>query len=153
MDLGQISIGLAFKLFFIGMIAISAMFLPGISGSTFLLVFGAYIPVITAVKSVLSLDFSYVPALIFFGCGILTGVVTVVKIIKVCLEKFRPQTIYMILGMMTGSLYSIVMGPTTLEIPRDALSIGNFQVIAVILGGVLPVGMHMIKERSAVNGN
>jgi putative membrane protein len=37
------------------MIAISAMFLPGISGSTLLLIFGAYIPVITAVKGVLSL--------------------------------------------------------------------------------------------------
>lgn len=37
MDLGQFSIGLGVRLFFIGMIAISAMFLPGISGSTLLL--------------------------------------------------------------------------------------------------------------------
>lgn len=153
MNLGQISIGLAVKLFFIGMIAISAMFLPGISGSTLLLVFGAYIPVITAVKSVLSLDFSYVPGLVFFGGGILTGVVAVVKIIKVCLEKFRPQTIHIILGMMIGSFYSIVMGPTTLEVPREALGIGNFHVIAAIVGVVLPLGMQMIKERSVVNGN
>lgn len=153
MDLGQFSMGLAVKLFFIGMIAISAMFLPGISGSTLLLIFGAYIPVITAVKSVLSLDFSYIPCLMFFGCGILTGAVTVVKIIKVCLEKFRPQTIYMILGMMIGSFYTIIMGPTTLEIPRSALSIGNFHVIAAIVGVVLPLGMQMIKERSVVNGN
>ena len=153
MDLGQFSMGLAVKLFFIGMIEISAMFLPGISGSTLLLIFGAYIPVITAVKSVLSLDFSYIPCLMFFGCGILTGAVTVVKIIKVCLEKFRPQTIYMILGMMIGSFYTIIMGPTTLEIPRSALSIGNFHVIAAIVGVVLPLGMQMIKERSVVNGN
>lgn len=55
MDLGQFSAGLAVKLFFIGMIAISAMFLPGISGSTLLLIFGAYIPVITAVKGFLFL--------------------------------------------------------------------------------------------------
>ncbi|WP_461879852.1 hypothetical protein [Fusicatenibacter sp.] len=33
MDLGQFSIGLGIKLFLIGMIAISAMFLPGISDS------------------------------------------------------------------------------------------------------------------------
>ena len=152
MDLRQISIGLAIKLFFIGMVAISAMFLPGISGSTLLLVFGAYIPVITAVKGVLSLDFSYIPGLIFFGCGILTGAATVVKIIKVSLEKFRTQTIYMILGMMLGSFYSIVMGPTTLEIPRDALSIGNFHVLAAIVGVALPLGMQFLKERGAVNG-
>jgi len=76
-----------------------------------------------------------------------------VKIIKVCLEKFRPQTIYMILGMMIGSFYTIIMGPTTLEIPQGALSMGNFHVIAAVVGVILPVGMQMVKERSVVNGN
>lgn len=46
----------------------------------------------------------YIPCLIFLGCGVLTGAVTVVKAIKVCLKKFRPQTIYMILGMMKKKL-------------------------------------------------
>lgn len=141
MELGQFSIGTSVKLFFIGMIAISAMFLPGISGSTLLLIFGAYIPVITAVKGVLSLEFSYLPCLIFFGCGVLTGAVTVVKAIKVCLEKFRPQTIYMILGMMIGSFYAIVMGPTTLEMPQEALGFGNFNMIAATAGVALVLGM------------
>lgn len=153
MELGQFSIGTSIKLFFIGMIAISAMFLPGISGSTLLLIFGAYIPVITAVKGVLSLEFSYLPCLIFFGCGVLTGAVTVVKAIKVCLEKFRPQTIYMILGMMTGSFYAIVMGPTTLKMPQEALGFGNFNMIAATAGVALVLGMQMIKERSERNGN
>lgn len=153
MDLGQFSIETAVELFFIGMIAISAMFLPGISGSTLLLIFGAYIPVITAVKGVLSLDFSYIPCLMFFGCGVLAGAVTVVKAIKVCLERFRPQTVYLILGMMIGSFYAIVMGPTTLETPQTALSFGNFHVLAAFVGVVLVLGMQMIKERSGGNGN
>lgn len=153
MELGQFSMGTSVKLFFIGMAAISAMFLPGISGSTLLLVFGAYIPVITAVRGVLSLDFSYVPCLIFFGCGVLTGAVTVVKAIKVCLEKFRPQTVNMILGMMIGSFYAIVMGPTTLEIPQEALSLGNFHIIWAAAGAALVSGMQMIKERNERNGD
>lgn len=153
MELGQFSIGTSVKLFFVGMIAISAMFLPGISGSTLLLIFGAYIPVITAVKGVFSLEFSYLPCLIFFGCGVLTGAVTVVKAIKVCLEKFRPQTIYMILGMMIGSFYAIVMGPTTLEMPGEALGFGNFNMIAAAAGVALVLGIQMIKERSERNGN
>ena len=153
MELGQFSIGTSVKLFFIGMIAISAMFLPGISGSTLLLIFGAYIPVITAVKGVLSLEFSYIPCLIFFGCGVLTGAVTVVKVIKVCLEKLRPQTIYMILGMMIGSFYAVVMGPTTLKMPQEALGFGNFHMIAAAAGVALVLGMQMIKERSERNGN
>lgn len=147
MDLGQFSIRLAVKLFFIGMIAISAMFLPGISGSTLLLIFGAYIPVITAVKGVLSLDLSYIPCLMFFGCGVLAGAMTVVKAIKVCLEKFRPQIIYMILGMMIGSFYAIIMGPTTLEVPQKALGLENFHIAEAIVGVVLVLGMQMIKER------
>lgn len=109
----------------IGMAAISAMFLPGISGSTLLLIFGAYIPVITAVRGVLSLDISYIPCLAFFGGGILIGAVTVVRVIRVCLQRFRPQMVYMILGMMIGSLYSIGMGPATLDIPQKPLNIGN----------------------------
>lgn len=126
MDLARFSIGTALRLFLIGMAAISAMFLPGISGSTLLLIFGAYIPVITAVKAVLTMDFTCVPSLMFFGCGILAGAATVVKAIRFCLEKYRPQTVYMILGMMIGSLYAICMGPTTLETAQSALNIDNF---------------------------
>ena len=153
MDLGEFSIGAAIKLFFIGMIAISAMFLPGISGSTLLLIFGAYIPVITAVKGILSLDFSYIPNMMFFGCGVLAGTVTVVKAIKVCLENYRTQTVYMILGMMIGSFYAIIMGPTTLEVPQAALNLRSFQIISAVAGVSLVLGMQLIKERSVINGN
>ena len=55
-DLGTFSLPLAIRLFFTGMIAISAMFLPGISDSTLLLILGAYLPVITAIKGLLSLQ-------------------------------------------------------------------------------------------------
>ena len=153
MDLGEFSIGAAIKLFFIGMIAISAMFLPGISGSTLLLIFGAYIPVITAIKGILSLDFSYIPNMMFFGCGVLAGTVTVVKAIKVCLENYRTQTVYMILGMMIGSFYAIIMGPTTLEVPQAALNLRSFQIISAVAGVSLVLGMQLIKERSVINGN
>ena len=153
MDLGEFSIGAAIKLFFIGMIAISAMFLPGISGSTLLLIFGAYIPVITAIKGILSLDFSYIPNMMFFGCGVLAGTVTVVKAIKICLENYRTQTVYMILGMMIGSFYAIIMGPTTLEVPQAALNLRSFQIISAVAGVSLVLGMQMIKERSVINGN
>ena len=143
----HLTIPLAIYIFVVAMIAISAMVLPGISGSTLLLIFGAYIPVITALKEALSLKVSYIPCLIFFGCGILAGAVTVVKLIKVCLEKFRTQTVYMILGMMIGSFYAIVMGPTTLETPQKAMTLGSFHIIAAIAGVVLVLGMQLIKEK------
>lgn len=148
MNLSQFSIGMALRLFLIGMAAISAMFLPGISGSTLLLIFGAYIPVITAVKAVLSMDFTCVPSLMFFGGGVLTGAVTVVKAIRICIEKYRPQTVYMILGMMIGSLYAICMGPTTLENAQSPMDIDNFHAAAMIAGIGLVYGLQKIKEKS-----
>lgn len=148
MDLSQFSVGLGIRLFFIGMIAISAMFLPGISGSTLLLIFGAYIPVISAVRGFMGLDFSYLPSLMCFGFGVIAGAVTVVKLIKICLEKFRPQAVYMILGMMIGSFYAIIQGPTTLDVPKVAMNLANFQVAPCLIGVALVVGMQLIKERN-----
>lgn len=147
MDLGQFHIGTGIRLFFIGMIAISAMFLPGISGSTLLLIFGAYIPVITAIRGLLGMDFSYLPLLMFFGFGVLTGAVTVVRGIQVCLEKFRTQSVYAILGMMIGSFYAIMQGPATLKVPQPVMGFGNFQILAALVGLALVLGMQLMKER------
>lgn len=152
MNLQHFSIGLGVQLFLIGMIAISAMFLPGISGSTLLLIFGAYIPVITAIKGVLTLQFNYIPALFCFGCGILAGAASVVKGIQICLEKFRPQAIYAILGMMIGSFYPIVLGPTTLDVPSPAMTFGTFHIVAALLGVVLVIGMQVVRERGEQHG-
>lgn len=147
MDLSSFSLQLCLRLFFIGMIAISAMFLPGISGSTMLLIFGAYMPVITAIKNVLSFDLSYLPCLIVFGLGILTGASSIVKVIKIALDKYRAQMIYMIIGMLVGSFYAIIMGPTTLKVPQVALSFSNFHILATIIGIILVLSLQFIKEK------
>lgn len=149
LDLSVFHWSTAIRLFFIGMIAICAMFLPGISGSTLLLIFGAYIPVISAVKEVLHLHLAYVPSLFFFGIGVIIGALSIVKLIQYCLEHFRPQTIYCILGMMAGSLYAIVMGPTTLETACPPLNFGSLHLIACLAGLALVLGLQFIKEKKA----
>jgi len=68
---------LALYLFFAGAIAISAMVLPGISGSTLLLIFGLYTPIINATKNVILFNFTYLPILIVFGLGVLFGALTI----------------------------------------------------------------------------
>ena len=80
------------------MIAITAMVLPGISGSTLLLIFGLYVPIIGAVKEFLHMNMDYFPILMVFGLGVVTGIVGIIKIIKMCLERYRSQTIYTIIG-------------------------------------------------------
>lgn len=145
-NISSLSIGLSLYILVAGMISISAMVLPGISGSTLLLIFGLYIPIINAIKEFLSFNFTYVPALFVFGIGILLGIGLVIKIIKVCLEKKRSATVYLILGLMIGSLYAIVMGPKTLEVPKDALSIETFNILMFIIGGLVVLGLEKIKN-------
>lgn len=43
----------------------------------------------------------------------------------------------MILGMMVGSFYAIIQGPTTLEIPKAAMNLGNFQILPCLIGAAL----------------
>ena len=82
LSVSGLSIGLGIFVFVAGMIAISAMVLPGISGSTLLLIFGLYTGIINAVKEFLTFNFEYFPILVIFGLGVLTGIVSTIKIIK-----------------------------------------------------------------------
>ena len=146
-DITNLNFGLAIYVFVAGMIAISAMILPGISGSTLLLIFGLYVPIITGIKETLHLNLAYIPVLFVFGLGILTGIALVIKLVKKALEKYRSQTIYLILGLMVGSIYAIIMGATTLEAPKAPLSFSTFNIIYFIVGGLVIVGMEFSKRK------
>lgn len=144
-NISSLNFGLGIYIFIAAMIAISAMVLPGISGSTLLLIFGLYIPIISAVKEILHFNFSFLPALIIFAFGILAGIAAVIKGIKVALEKHRSPTMYLILGLMIGSIYAIVMGPTTLETPADPMNLETFSLIYFIIGGAIIYGLEKLK--------
>jgi len=145
-DVNTLNIGTIIYVFLAAMVAISAMILPGISGSTLLLIFGLYIPIITKIKEFLSFDFSAVPILFIFGLGIIFGVLFFTKLLRKCLEKRRSATIYAILGMMIASIYSIVMGPTTLEIPKEYLTFETFNILYFILGGIIIFSLEGLKN-------
>ncbi len=145
-DVNQSGLGIMLYIFVVAMIAISAMVLPGISGSTLLLIFGLYMPIMGAVKSILHFEWENLPILITFGLGVIAGILLVIKIIKIALEKFRSQTMYLILGLMLGSLYAIVMGPTTLEVPQEPLSPGTFSILGFVIGGVIILGLEGVQK-------
>ena len=146
-NITNLNIGLCLYIFVAAMIAISAMILPGISGSTLLLIFGLYIPIISAIKEFLHFNLSYFPVLLIFGLGILTGIALIIKLIKIALEKYRSQTVYCIIGLMLGSIYAIVMGPTTLTIPKNYMTIDTFSILFFIIGGLLILGLELIKNK------
>lgn len=144
-NIGSLSLGLGIYIFVVAMVAISAMVLPGISGSTLLLIFGLYIPIMNAIKEFLHFNFKYVPALFIFGFGVISGIILIIRLIKRALEKHRSKTVYLILGLMIGSLYAIVMGPTTLESAKDPLSLSTFSIVFFLLGCFIIWGLEKIK--------
>lgn len=148
-DLSSPNIFTFVYVFVCGAIAICAMILPGISGSTLLLVFGIYLPIITAIKDILHFNFHSLPIVIVFGFGVVTGVISIIKIIRKALEKHRAATVYLIIGLMLGSLYAIIMGPTTLDTPQPALSMDTFSIVFFILGGAVILCMQAMKVCSA----
>lgn len=143
-------------LFLSGMLGISAMILPGISGSTILLIMGVYITVIGSVKKLMHLNLSVLPTVIVFGMGVLTGILLFIKLVKLALNKARSGMMYFIIGLMVGSLYAIVQGPTTLDNPMPAitfwgsfslptLSTGTFSILFFLIGGAIILGLQVLK--------
>ena len=133
-----------------GVLAISAMLLPGISGSTLLLIFGVYIPAVNAVKELLHLHLEYLPGVLALCVGVGMGIILTSNAIRRALQNHRSRMIYLILGLMLGSLYAIAMGPTTLDVPQAALNMGNFRLAGFLVGVLLLAGLEWLKHRTEV---
>lgn len=134
-------------IFMSGFIAISAMILPGISGSTLLLILGVYTKIIFTLNELLSLDFSNLNLLVVFGLGILMGIITSIKILNYFIKEARDVIIYLVLGLMLGSIHSIIIGPTTLEMPMEKITMATFNIVYFFLGGVIISLLHMMNRR------
>lgn len=88
-------------LFLSGMIAITAMILPGISGSFILLILHKYDTILNAIG-----HFNFM-ILIPFGLGVLTGLIVFSRFLSWLLHKFYAATLQVIIGILIGSLWMI----------------------------------------------
>ena len=122
-----------------------AMVLPGISGSTLLLIFGVYAPTLYALRRLLALDLAVLPGLFALALGVLVGVGVSIRWIRAALRRNRAKMLYFILGLMAGSLYAIVMGPTTLSPPQQALHLETFHLGGFVLGVGILIGLERLK--------
>jgi putative membrane protein len=94
--------------FLCGMIAISALILPGISGSFIMLLMGMYTVIIPMVKSLIKdLDFSVLGTLSFFGIGCMVGLLTFSRVMSWMFKNYSDQTLGLLSGFMIGSLFKI----------------------------------------------
>lgn len=141
----NLNLPLILYIFISGMIAISAMVLPGISGSTILLIFGLYVPILGAIKNVIKFNFDYLLGIVIFSCGVLVGILVTVRIVRYLLKTYRSQTIYCITGLMIGSIYAVIMGPTSLETPKPPMRIETFSILFFAVGVILVPGLEKLK--------
>lgn len=88
-------------LFLCGMIAISAMLLPGISGSFILLIMGKYAYVLQAVHD------RDLMTLAPFALGCLVGIMVFSRVLKWLLVRFHDTVLAGLIGLLIGSLWRI----------------------------------------------
>ncbi len=132
-----------------GIIASSAMVIPGISGSFVLVLLGLYNIVLTsisdfldvikfALEGIFSGNFSAIleifksdSFIILFsvGIGVILGIVLISKLIEILLKKAFSLTYFVILGLIFGSVFAIFKDPITYQSYN-----GNIPIFSIILG-------------------
>lgn len=94
--------------FLSGMIAISALILPGISGSFILLLLGMYTYIVPTVKNALTtFEGESLIILVIFGLGCLVGLVTFSRVLSWTFKHYENTTLALLTGFMIGSLNKI----------------------------------------------
>ncbi len=92
-------------LFISGCLAVSALMLPGISGSFILLLLGLYDVVIHALKDLISnQDMSGLTTLVIFGLGVMTGLFTFARLLSWLFKSYHNRTMALMIGILIGSL-------------------------------------------------
>ncbi|MGM0450429.1 MAG: DUF368 domain-containing protein [Pseudomonadota bacterium] len=84
-----------------GFVAISAMVLPGISGSFILLLLGLYEPILDAIRE------PALTTLAVFAGGCLAGLVAMARLVSATLARFPSVTLAVLTGFMIGSLSNL----------------------------------------------
>ena len=100
-------------LFVSGMIAITAMILPGISGSFMLLILGQYDYVLSAVSN------RDLPPILYVGLGAVVGIIAFSRILSFLLSHYYNVTVALLVGFMVGSLWKIYPWRQCLESDLD----------------------------------
>lgn len=93
--------------FLCGVIAISAMLLPGISGSFVLLILGKYEYVLHAVEGLLHFDLSQLKVVVPFVLGCLVGLAAFSRFLTWLMRRWHDTVIASLSGLLVGSLWRI----------------------------------------------
>lgn len=149
----------AWFIFFSGMIAISAMLLPGISGSFILLILHKYDTVLNAIG-----HFNWM-IILPFGLGALTGLIIFSRILSWLLERYYHYTLSVITGILIGTLWIIWpfqfrqyvtirdkerLISSTPYLPDTVSELVIYTTLMVLLGLVIVLIIHWLAKKQRV---
>lgn len=133
-----------------GVIAISAMILPGISGSFMMLLLGIYFDILICIN-----ERQLIP-LVFFAIGCVAGLLLFTRFLKFLLSRYHDMTMAFLSGLVIGSLFGIwpfksfgFAGGRRVDIANIMpVEFGSNEVItlAAVLAGVIVVALFMVIE-------
>jgi len=133
-------------------VAISALVLPGLSGSFLLLLFGLYVPTLEALNR---LDFAYIGTFIL---GAVLGLAGFVQVLRWLLARHRRITLALMTGLMAGSLRALwpwqgpdreLLAPTG----QVGMTLGWFLLGIVTVTLVLVVERVVLRRRQSMAGD
>jgi len=141
-DISSVTLGSFVFIFFMGILAASALVVPGISGSMMMLVFGFYYPLLSIVSNLMKFNsgFGYdVTILLIFVFGLIVGFLVISKLMGFLLKKYKYQTYMGIIGFIVGSLFALFyqFNPNSispLEIFTDVMPQGGQIALAIVMG-------------------
>ncbi|MCK5309270.1 MAG: DUF368 domain-containing protein [Thermoplasmata archaeon] len=129
--LDQTSIGHSLPVIFIsGIIAITAMILPGISGALIMLFLNQYEYMLDALRS-----FQVVEVFTFLA-GAIIGLLAFSRVLNVLLEKYRTHTVAFLIGLMLGAL----------RLCYDNMTIDSITILPIWLAAIVGFGIVFVLE-------
>ena len=105
--------------FIMGAIAISAMILPGVSGSFLLILMGGYFEILTAI---VNRDLILLGS---FALGCLIGLAVFTRFLNLMLKRFHDQTLAFLTGLVAGSLWVIWPFKNSVKIGEETIYLDN----------------------------
>ena len=133
-------------LFIAGAVSVSAMILPGLSGSFVLLIMGCYGYILSMIALLKTMNSSAFLPLGIFGLGLIAGLFSFARLMEFLLEKYHSITMAFLIGLMLGSLRKIFPFSSGMEAGQ------LFVVLAAIFAGaVLVIFLHVFSNRKSRN--
>lgn len=124
-----------------GFVAASAMFLPGISGSFILLIFGLYDFIISSVKN----PFNNLDVIALLGVSAVIGAILISRVVDFLYKKDKCKTLYGLLGLVIGSLlvpiYRIIQ-----DITLNLSSVSSVILLALIGYVIVEIFQNIFKK-------